>query len=140
MDVDLSLFREDFNGSAFTNHVEGKDPVTIRGLESIKVYQLRVEAAWSTTSQLREAAELVIQEAWQDSLLPRVKEEVNKEVDLEPLLDSSTIYWKPPEDGIVFLELFGGIGNGLVTILQARFKIKHYIYVDVDEAAREVAK
>jgi site-specific DNA-cytosine methylase len=40
----------------------------------------------------------------------------------------------------VFLELFGGIGNGLVAILQAGLKVKHYIYIDVDEAARQVAK
>jgi hypothetical protein len=104
------------------------------------VYQPGVEVAWSTTSQLREAAELVIQEAWQESLLPRMKEEINGEVDLGPLLDSSTIHWRPPEDGIVLLELFGGIGNGLVAVLQAGLKVKRYIYVDVDEAARQVAK
>jgi hypothetical protein len=40
----------------------------------------------------------------------------------------------------VFLELFGGIGSGLVVVLQAGLKVKRYIYVDVDEAARQVAK
>jgi hypothetical protein len=114
--------------------------VTIRGSESIKVYQPGIEAAWSTTSQLREAAEIVIHKVWQESLLPRVEEEVNGKVDLGPLLDSSTIHWRPPEDGIVLLELFGGIGSGLVAILQTRFKGKRYIYVDVDETTRQVAK
>jgi hypothetical protein len=66
VDADLNLIREDFDGSAFATHMEGEDPVTARGLERIKVYQSGVEAAWSTTSQLREAAELVIQEAWQE--------------------------------------------------------------------------
>jgi hypothetical protein len=70
VDVDLNLIREDFNSSAFATYVEGEDPVIARGSESIKVYQPGVEAVWSTTSQLREAAELVIQEAWQESLLP----------------------------------------------------------------------
>jgi hypothetical protein len=69
-----------------------------------------------------------------------VEEEVNGEVDLGPLLDNSTIYWKPLEDGIMLLELFGGIGSGLVAVLQAGVKVKRYIYVDVDEAARQVAK
>jgi hypothetical protein len=96
--------------------------------------------AWNTTSQLREAVELVIQEVWQESLLSRVEEEVNREVDLGSPLDNSTIHWRPPEDGIVLLELFGGIGSGLVAILQARLKVKRYIYVHVDEAARQVAK
>jgi site-specific DNA-cytosine methylase len=82
----------------------------------------------------------VIQEAWQESLLPRVEEEVNREVDLGSPLDSSTIHWRPPEDGIVLLELFGGIGSGLVAVLQAGLKVKRYIYVDVDEVARQVAK
>jgi hypothetical protein len=44
--------------------MEGKDPVTARGSENIKMYQPGFEAAKSTTSQLREAAELVIKEAW----------------------------------------------------------------------------
>jgi hypothetical protein len=136
VDVDLSTFKEDFDDNAFAIHVEGEDPVTTQGLESIKVYQPGIEAVWSTTSQLREAAELVIQEAWQELLLPRVEEEVNGEVDLGSPLDSSTIYWRPPEDGIVFLEFYGGIGSGLVVVLQAGLKIKRYIYVDVDEAAR----
>jgi hypothetical protein len=140
VDADLNSFREDFDGNALTIHAEREASVTVRDSESIKVYQLGVEAAWSTTSQLREAAESVIQEAWQESLLPRVEEEVNGEVDLGPPLDSSTIHWRPPKDGIVLLELFGGIGNGLVAILQARLKVKRYIYVDVDEAARQVAK
>jgi hypothetical protein len=100
------------------------------------VYVPGVEAAWNTTTQLREAAELVIQESWQESLLLRVEEEVNGGVDLGPLLDSSTIHWKPPEDGIVLLELFGGIGSGLVAVLQVGLKVKRYIYVDVDEVAR----
>jgi hypothetical protein len=117
VDADLSSFREDFDGTAFATHVQGEDPMTIRGSESIKVYQPGIEAAWSTTSQLREAAELVIQEVWQESLLPRVEEEVNGKVDLGPPLDSSTIHWRPPEDGIVLLELFGGIGSGLVAVL-----------------------
>jgi hypothetical protein len=60
VDADLSSLREDFDGNAFATHVEGEDPVIARGSESIKVYQPGVEAAWSTTSQLREAAELVI--------------------------------------------------------------------------------
>jgi hypothetical protein len=60
MDADLSSFREDFDGNAFATHVQGEAPVTVQGSESLKVYQPGVEAAWSTTSQLREAAELVI--------------------------------------------------------------------------------
>jgi hypothetical protein len=140
VDADLSSAREDFDGNALTTHVEEEAPVTVRDSESIKVYQPGVEAAWSTTSQLRKVAELVIQEAWQELLLPRVEKVVNEEVDLGPPLDSSTIHWRPPEDGIVLLELFGGIGSGLVAVLQAGLKVKRYIYVDVDEAARQVAK
>jgi hypothetical protein len=45
VDADLSSFREDFDGNAFATHVEGEDPVTVRGSESIKVYQPRIEAA-----------------------------------------------------------------------------------------------
>jgi hypothetical protein len=92
VDADLSLIKEDFDGSAFATHVEGEDPMIVQGSESIKVYQPGVEAACSTTSQLYDAAELVIQDAWHESFLPRVEEEVNGEVDLRPPLDSSTIH------------------------------------------------
>jgi hypothetical protein len=138
--VDLGSFREDFVGNAFAIHVEGAAHVIARDSESIKMYQLGVEAAWSITLQLRETVELVIQEAWQESLLPRVEKKVNGQVDLGPPLDGSTIHWRPPVNGIVLLELFGGIGSGLVAVLQAGLKVKRYIYVDVDEAARQVAK
>jgi hypothetical protein len=136
VDADLSLIKEDFNGNVFATYIEGEDPMTARDLKGIKVYQPGVEAAWSTTSQLREAAKLVIQKAWQKSLLPQVEEEVNGEVDLGPPLNSSTIHWRSPEDGIVLLELFGGIGSSLVMVLQAGLKVKCYIYVNVDEAVR----
>jgi hypothetical protein len=51
---------EDFDCSNFATHVEGEDPMTARDSENTKVYQSRIEAAWSTISQLREVAELVI--------------------------------------------------------------------------------
>jgi site-specific DNA-cytosine methylase len=89
---------------------------------------------------LREAAELVVQEAWQESLLPREEEGSDGTEDHGPPLDNSTIHWKPLDDGIVLLELFGGIGTSLATILQARIKVQRYVYIDTDEAARQVAK
>jgi hypothetical protein len=110
-------------------HVSG------RNLESIKVHQPGIEAAWSTTAQLCEAAELVIQEAWQESLLPREEAGSDGQEDHGPPLDNSTIHWKPPDDGIVLLELFGGIGTGLAVVLQAGIKVKRYVYVDIDDAA-----
>jgi hypothetical protein len=66
--------------------------VSTRSLESIEAYQPGVEAAWNTTAQLREAVELVIQEAWHQSVLPRVEEESNGEADIGPPLDNSTIH------------------------------------------------
>jgi hypothetical protein len=53
-------------------------------------------------------------------------------------LDNSTIHWKPPNDGIVLLELFGGIGTSLAAVLQAGIKVQRYIYVDIDDAAQQV--
>ena len=41
--MDLSSFKEDFDGNAFAIHVEGGDPVTAQGSESIKVYQPEIE-------------------------------------------------------------------------------------------------
>jgi hypothetical protein len=80
--------------------------MSAQNLESIKIHQPGIEAVWSTTAQLREAAELVIQEAWQESLLPREEEGSDGTEDHGPPLDNSTIHWKPPDDAIVLLELF----------------------------------
>jgi hypothetical protein len=114
--------------------------VSAKNLESIKVHQLGVEAVWNTTAQLREAAELVVQEAWQESLLPQEEAGSDGLEDHGLPLDNSTIHWKPPDDEIVLLELFGGIGTSLAAVLQAGIKIKCYVYANIDDAARQVAK
>jgi hypothetical protein len=111
-----------------------------KNLESIKVHQPGIEAVWSTTTQLCEAAELIVQEALQESLLPQKEAGSDGQEDHGPPLDNSTIHWKPPNDGIVLLELFGGIGTNLAAVLQAGIKVQHYVYVDIDDAARQVAK
>jgi hypothetical protein len=100
---------EDFDENAFTthSHVEVDAHVNTKNSENIEVYRLGVEVAWSITTQLHEAVELVVQEAWQESLLPREEEETNGEVDNGPPLDNSTIHKKPPDNRIVLLELFG---------------------------------
>jgi hypothetical protein len=84
---------------------------------------------------LHEAVELVVQEAWQESLLPREEAGNNGQEDHGPPLDNFTIHWKPPDDGIVLLELFGGIGTSLAAVLQAGIKVQCYVYVDIDDAA-----
>jgi hypothetical protein len=133
---------ETFDENAFAthHHMQVDAHVSAQNLESIKVHQPGIEAVWSTTTQLREAVELVVQEAWQESLLPREEERSDGTEDHGPPLDNSTIHWKPPDDGIVLLELFGGIGTGLAAILQAGIKVQRYVYVDTDDAARQVAK
>ena len=94
-----------------------------RSLDSIKVPQPGIKAIWSTTAQLREATKLVVQEVWQESLLLREEKGSEEQEDHGPSLDNSTIHWKPPDDGIVLLELFGGIGTSLAAVLQAGIKV-----------------
>jgi hypothetical protein len=38
------------------------------------------------------------------------------------------------------LELFGSIGSGLAAVLQVGIKVQRYVYTDIDDAARQVAK
>jgi hypothetical protein len=85
---------------------------------------------------LYKAAELVVQEAWQESLLPREEVGSDGQEDHGPPLDNSTIHWKPLDDEIVLLELFGGIGTSLAAVLQAGIKVQRYVYIDIDDAAR----
>jgi hypothetical protein len=73
IDAESPWFMETFDENAFATHLHMQVDahVSAKNLESIKVHQPRIEAAWSTTVQLCEAAELVVQEVWQESLLPR---------------------------------------------------------------------
>jgi site-specific DNA-cytosine methylase len=36
--------------------------------------------------------------------------------------------------------LFGGIGSGLAAVLKVGIKVQHYVYVDIDDTAKQVAK
>jgi hypothetical protein len=142
VDVASPWFIETFDENAFATHLHMQVDahVSAQNLESIKIHQPGIKAAWSTTVQLREAAELVVQEAWQEALLPQEEEGSDDTEDHGPPLDNSTIHWKPPNDGIVLLELFGSIGTSLAAVLQAGIKVQRYVYVDTDGAARQVAK
>ena len=64
MDAGSPWFMETFDEIAFAIHLHMQVDahVSIRNLKSIKVHQPGVEVAWSTTAQLQEAAELVVQE------------------------------------------------------------------------------
>lgn len=43
-------------------------------------------------------------------------------------------------EGIVVLDLFGGLGAGLEMALRNGFKVQHYIHIDIDPVARNVAR
>jgi hypothetical protein len=49
------------------------------------------------------------------------------------------ITWTLPKEGITLLELFGGIGTGLETLLQSGMVVGKYFYVNIDPIARQVA-
>jgi hypothetical protein len=44
-----------------------------------------------------------------------------------------------PKEGITLLELFGGIGTCLETLLQSRMVVRRYFYIDIDPIAKQVA-
>jgi hypothetical protein len=62
VDAELPWFMETFDENAFVTylHMQVDAHVSIKNLESIKVHQPGIKAAWSTTVQLHEAAELVV--------------------------------------------------------------------------------
>ena len=65
MDAELPWFMETFDENAIATHLHMQVDahVSVQNVESIKVQQLGVGVAWSTTTRLRKAAELVVQEA-----------------------------------------------------------------------------
>jgi hypothetical protein len=65
IDAASAWFMETFDENAIVTHLHMQVDahVSAQNLESIKVHQPGIEAAWSTTAQLHEAAELVVQEA-----------------------------------------------------------------------------
>jgi hypothetical protein len=56
---------------------------------------------------------------------------------IKPIL-CQLITWTLPNEGITLLELFGGIGTSLETLLQSRMVVWRYFYVDIDPIARQV--
>jgi hypothetical protein len=94
VDVESPWFMKTFDENAFVTHLHMQVDIHVsaQNLESIKVHQPGIEAAWSTTAQLCEATELVVQEAWQESLLPREEEGSDGTKDHGPPLDNSTIH------------------------------------------------
>jgi hypothetical protein len=62
VDAESPWFMETFDENTFATylHMQVDAHVSARNLESIKVHQPGIEAAWNTTAQLREAAELVV--------------------------------------------------------------------------------
>jgi len=63
---------------------------------------------------------------------------ISGHVGLSPL-DTTSIAWEYPSKGICMLDLFGGIGTSLVTMLQAGILVWKYLYVERDETARSVS-
>jgi hypothetical protein len=94
VDAASPWFMETFDEFFFATHLHMQVDahLSAQNLESIKVHQPGIEAAWSTTAQLCEATELVVQEAWQESLLPREEEGSDGTKDHGPPLDNSTIH------------------------------------------------
>jgi site-specific DNA-cytosine methylase len=56
---------------------------------------------------------------------------------IKPILHE-LIAWTPLKEGITLLELFGGIGIGLKTLLQSRMVVRRYFYVNIDLITKQV--
>ena len=51
-----------------------------------------------------------------------------------------SILWRPPEAGIMLVELFGSITTGLVAVLEAGLTVRRYIYVNISQVSTRVAR
>jgi hypothetical protein len=94
VDAESPWFMKTFDENVFATHLHMQVDahMSAQNLESIKIHQPGVEAAWNTNAQLCQAAELVVQEAWQESLLPRKEAGSDGQEDHRPPLDNSTIH------------------------------------------------
>jgi hypothetical protein len=54
-------------------------------------------------------------------------------------LDTTSILWEYPSQGICVLDIFGGISTDLAIVLQTGIPIRKYLYVKRDETARKVS-
>ena len=50
------------------------------------------------------------------------------------------ILWRPPNTGIILVELFGGIGTRLTTILEVGLTVRRYVYVNNSQVSTRVAR
>jgi hypothetical protein len=99
---------------------------------------------WHSNGVLRQDVNCLVSQAWCEVFVPMEEEEVPQRtpisghVGLSPL-DITPIAWDYPSEGIYVLDLFGGIGTGLATMLQAGIPVQKYLYVERDETTRRVS-
>ena len=71
--------------------------------------------------------------------LPRLPMPLTTTHEVTPI-NSRTINWDPPPDGVVLVELFAGLATGLAAALAQGIRIRRYVYVDVDPVAQIAAQ
>jgi hypothetical protein len=76
--------------------------------------------------------------------VPVEEEEVPRRTPISGLiglspLDTTSIAWEYPFEGICVLDLFGGISIGLAIVLQVGIQVRKYLYVERDETTRKVS-
>jgi site-specific DNA-cytosine methylase len=57
---------------------------------------------------------------------------------IKPIL-RQLITWTPPKEGIILLELFGGIGTCLKALLKSGIVVRRYFYININPIIRQVA-
>jgi hypothetical protein len=97
---------------------------------------------WGTVQELRRDADRLVASAWREAFIP--EEEDDSARDLEDRvgrsrLNTTTILWQYPDEGVCVLDLFGGMSTGLAAVLQAGLRVRRYAYVERDETARRVS-
>jgi hypothetical protein len=124
------------------SHIKQASHEWIEGDEEETIYAQATESLKVVPTDIQHGPEVLQRfKATHEPLVKALSNFENMESHGEPikLILRELITWTLPKEGITLLELFGGIGTGLETLLQSGMVVQNYFYVNIDPITRQVA-
>ena len=107
---------------------DAEDPREMASIRALMRHPKNPLPLWRDSSELFQRCEDIVLSL--SSTTPFVPD--------DPSTLARTILWPPPDTGIIFVELFGGIGTRLAAVLEAGLTVKRYVYVDKSPVSTRV--
>jgi hypothetical protein len=120
-------------GDLLESNISAIDTPIYKDIKEISSFVVAVSSSldvplWCLSGVLRQDADCLVSQVWRKVFVPVEEEEVPQRTPISgPIglfpLDTTSIAWEYPSEGICVLDLFGGISIDLATMLQVGIPI-----------------